>query len=246
MARLDLTDLINAINNAIQTNTTGNITAPVLNQLLQDLTNNLYLPSVDTITVNGTGGVSTITFSGGSSVSIVNGVASVSIPAAYRGDYYGEMNITNNEANTVVIGAGQVTTSDALLPITYNTTYFKIPGYSGGLSGGLTYNPTIGGLQAPVAGHYKFSGWASVRHSANSATVGIVFGIWRDGTFLAASPRPTPARIPNTGNVGLISGEGLADLLAGDVIVPLIGSNVAGTVTINNSTLVGTLVGIPA
>ncbi|QAY01968.1 hypothetical protein VpaJT1_39 [Vibrio phage VpaJT_1] len=77
MARQTLTDLINAINAVIIENTTGAITATQLNQLLQTLTNNLYLPTVDTITVDGTGGVSELVFDGGSIVSIVDGVATI-------------------------------------------------------------------------------------------------------------------------------------------------------------------------
>lgn len=243
MARQTLTDLINAINAVIVENTTGAITATQLNQLLQTLTNNLYLPTVDTITVNGTGEVSELVFTGGAGVTILDGVATVSIPAAYRGDFYGDMSITTNEANTVVIGAGQVTTDDTLLPITFGTTYFEVPGYSGNISSGVVYDASNGGLRVTAAGDYQASGWASVRHSANSSTVGVVFGIKRGGTIIGVSPRPTPARIPNGGELGLISGEGLVALQVDDVLVPLVGSDTAGTITINNSTLVLRMVG---
>lgn len=243
MARQTLSDLIDAINAVIIENTTGAITATQLNQLLQTLTNNLYLPTVDTITVDGTGGVSELVFDGGSIVSIVDGVATITVPDAYRGDYYGDMSVTTNEANTVTIGAGQATASDTLLPITYNTTYFEIPGFSGNISNGVVYDAANGGLRVTAPGDYQASGWASVRHSANTSTVGIVFGVKRGGTVIAVSPRPTPARIPNGGDLGLISGEGLLNLQANDVIVPLVGSDNQGTVTINNATIVLRMVG---
>lgn len=244
MARLSLTDLINAINNTIVENSSGNITADVLNNLLENLTNNLYLSEVSTITVNATGGVSSIVFTGGVTVNIVGEEATVTMPAAYRGDAYGDMSITTNESNTVVFTTGQNTASDTLLPITYNTNYFKIPGYSAGTNGGFPYDAAVGGLHATVAGVYKISGWASVRHSANTSSVGVVFGIFRGGALIATSPRPTPTRIPNGGELGLISGEGLVTLEVDDVIVPLVGTDTVGTVTINNSTLVGLLVGV--
>lgn len=243
--RQTLTQLIAAINTVIVENTTGAITATQLNQLLQTLTNNLYLPTIDTITVNGTGEVSELVFTGGAGVTIVDGVATVSIPAAYRGDFYGDMSITTDESNTVVIGAGQVTADDTLLPITVGTTYFEIPGYSGNISNGVVYDAINGGLRVTAAGDYQASGWASVRHSGINAAVGIVFGIKRGGTIIATSPRPTPARVPNSGDLGLISGEGLVSLLVDDVLVPLIGSDTAGTITINNSTLVVRMVGNP-
>jgi hypothetical protein len=243
MARLTLTELIDAINAVIVENTTGSITATQLNTLLQNLTNNLYLPTVATITVNGTGDVSGLVFEGGTSVNIVEGVATITTPDAYRGDFYGDMSITTNEANTVPIGAGQTTTDDTLLPITVGTTYFEIPGYSANISKGVAYDPTNGGLRVTASGDYQASGWASVRHSANSSTVGVVFGIKRGGTIIGVSPRPTPARIPNGGELGLISGEGLVALQADDVLVPLIGSDTAGTITINNSTLVLRMLG---
>lgn len=247
MARATQTELIALINNAIQENTAGNITATALNTLLTSLTNGLYLPEVDTITVNAVSGVSTVTFSGGVTVTVdtETGEASVVLPDAPRQDIFGDINITSNEANTVTIGAGQVTTSDALLPITYGTTYFKIPGYSSGTSRGLPYDAAVGGFRCTIAGTYKFDGWASVRHDQNGATVGIVFGIFRSGSILSTSPRPTPAKMPNGGDLGLISGGGLAALEVDDVIVPLIGSNTAGTIIINNSTLIGLLVGLP-
>lgn len=246
MPRATLTDLINSINATIVENTAGDISATEVNQLLQYLSNNLYLPTDSTVTVNGTAGIKTFTFSGGITVVVdgVAGTADLELPTAYRGDYYGDMSITTNEANTVSIGAGQTTVNDTLLPITVGTTYFPIPGYSGNISSGVVYDSANGGLRVTAAGHYQASGWASVRHSANSSTVGVVFGIKRGGSFIGVSPRPTPARIPNGGELGLISGEGLVSLQVDDVLVPLIGSDTAGTITINNSTLVVRMVGL--
>ncbi|CAM0069735.1 hypothetical protein VPHK391_0009 [Vibrio phage K391] len=43
------------------------------------------------------------------------------------------------------------------------------------------------------------------------------------------------------GDIGLISGTGFVVLAVDDVVVPLIATDNQGTVTINNSTLVGKL-----
>lgn len=243
MARATLSELIDRITNDIQENTSGDITATTLNELLDYLTNNLYLPTDSTVTVNDTEGVKEFTFGAGFTVTVdtVTGEASISITDNTPPVAFGEMNVTTNESNTVTFGAGQITGSDTLLPITPGTTYFEVPGYSAGTQEGLVYDAGNGGLRATIAGTYHFDGWLSCRHTANGATVGVVFGVKRGGTIIATSPRPTPAKMPNGGDLGLISGTGLVTLAIDDVIVPLVATDTAGDVTLNNSTLVGKL-----
>lgn len=243
MARATLTELINRISNDIQENTSGNITATVMNDLLDYLTNNLYLPTDATVTVNATTGIKEFTFGNGLTVTVdgVAGTAAISVTDNTPVVVFGEMNITTNESNTVTFGAGQTTADDTLLPITPGTTYFEVPGYSGGIQDGLVYDAGNGGLRATVAGTYHFDGWLSCRHSLNGATVGVVFGVKRGGVIVGTSPRPTPVKLPNGGDVGLISGTGFVVLAVDDVVVPLIATDSQGTVTINNSTLVGKL-----
>lgn len=242
MARPTLSNLIAAINAIVVENTQGNITATQMNQLLQNLTNGLYLPTQPTITVNTQTGIYNLTFGGGLTVTLdpVNGTATVNSPEAPTPPTYGEMNITNATGNTVVIGGGKTTGAD-LLPITAGTTYFQVPGYAAGKQQGLVYDATAGGLRATVAGDYKFTGWLSVSSSATNTTSAVVFGIKRGGSIIATSPRPTPTWLPNASRLGLISGVGLVTLAIDDVVVPLIGADTACTLTINNSTLIGEL-----
>lgn len=244
MARATLTDLINRITNDIQENTSGNITATTMNELLDYLTNNLYLPTDSTVTVNTTTGIKEFTFGNGLTVTVdgVAGTAAISVTDNTPVIVFGEMNITTNEANIVTFGAGQTTTDDTLLPITPGTTYFEVPGYSGGIQDGLVYDAGNGGLRATVAGTYHFDGWLSCRHTVNNSTVGVVFGVKRGGVIVGTSPRPTPAEMPNADDIGLISGTGLVVLEVNDVVVPLIATQNIGDVTINNSTLVGKLI----
>lgn len=243
MARATLSELIDRITNDIQENTSGDITATTLNELLDYLTNNLYLPTDSTVTVNNTAGIKEFTFGNGLTV-VVDGVAGtvdVSVTDNTPLVVFGEMNVTTNESNTVTFAAGQTTADDTLLPITPGTTYFEVPGYSGGTQDGLVYDAGNGGLRATVAGTYHFDGWLSCRHTVNNSTVGVVFGIKRGGVIIGTSPRPTPAEMPNADDIGLISGTGLVTLAVDDVIVPLIATQNVGTVTVNNSTLVGKL-----
>ena len=244
MARATLTDLINRISQDIQENTSGNITATTMNELLDYLTNNLYLPTDSTVTVNATTGIKEFTFGTGLTVTVdgVAGTAAISVTDNTPVIVFGEMNITTNESNIVTFGAGQTTTDDTLLPITPGTTYFEVPGYSGGIQDGLVYDATNGGLRATVAGTYHFDGWLSCRHTVNNSTVGVVFGVKRGGVIVGTSPRPTPAEMPNADDIGLISGTGLVVLEVNDVVVPLIATQNQGDVTINNSTLVGKLI----
>lgn len=244
MARANLTDLINRISQDIQENTSGNITATTMNELLDYLTNNLYLPTDSTVTVNATTGIKEFTFGTGLTVTVdgVAGTAAISVTDNTPVIVFGEMNITTNESNIVTFGAGQTTTDDTLLPITPGTTYFEVPGYSGGIQDGLVYDATNGGLRATVAGTYHFDGWLSCRHTVNNSTVGVVFGVKRGGVIVGTSPRPTPAEMPNADDIGLISGTGLVVLEVNDVVVPLIATQNQGDVTINNSTLVGKLI----
>ncbi len=244
MARATLTELINRITQDIQENTSGNITATTLNELLDYLTNNLYLPTDATVTVNATTGIKSFTFGDGLTVTVdgVAGTAEISVTDNTPVVVFGEMNVTTNEANTVTFGAGQTTADDTLLPITAGTTYFEVPGYSGGIQDGLVYDAGNGGLRATVAGTYHFSGWLSCRHTVNNSTVGVVFGVKRGGVIVGTSPRPTPAEMPNADDIGLISSTGLVVLAVDDVAVLLVATQNAGDVTINNSTLVGKLI----
>ena len=61
----------------------------------------------------------------------------------------------------------------------------------------------------PHDGWYQADGWASFRHSANNSTVAFVFGIEHPGQSIVYSPRPTPSKVPNIGDLGLISGGGI-------------------------------------
>jgi len=87
--------------------------------------------------------------------------------------------------------------------------------------------PNDGLFLVPVA-------YASFRHSANNATVALVFGIERAGQIFF-SQRPVPSKQPNLGDVTNISGGGQINSLTGDKISVWVASDITGTITIGNS-----------
>lgn len=243
MSRATLSELINQINNVIKENTSGNITATNLNQLLDYLTNNLYLPTESTVIVNTKDGIKEFDFGSGLTATIDEASGKVAVTAVDNTPLiaYGEMNITTKEDNKLTYGAGKATASDTLLPITVDSTYFQVPGYEAGTQDGLAFDSANGGLRATIAGTYYFDHWISCRHNADSATVGIVLGIKRGDSVVSTSLRPVPTMIPANGTLGLISGTTLLDLQVNDVVVVLAATDKEGDVTFNNSSIIGKL-----
>lgn len=145
------------------------------------------------------------------------------------------MAIRNSTTNTVTIDTATV--DDQLLPIQIGTTYKQITNFTQELSKGITLSSN--GLKVHTSGIYRFGGRASLRHSQNTTTVGILFAIRRNGIIVANTPSPVPSRVPNIGDIGTISGEGLSTLLAGDSVEVYVAANKVGVVSIQNCTITG-------
>lgn len=79
MARATLSEIITRVSQDIQENTTGDITATVMSELLDYMTNNLYLPTDSTVTVNTTPEIKEFTFDGGLAVVIDGGLGTVTV-----------------------------------------------------------------------------------------------------------------------------------------------------------------------
>lgn len=155
--------------------------------------------------------------------------------AGSDGKPVGQIAVRNNPTNNVVITTA--TSDDSLSDITADVTFLRVPGLSSEVDSGIGFDGE--GLEVSLDGTYYFSGWASIRHSANTATVGILFGLKRDGVIIGTTASAVPSRMPNTGDIGQISGGGIVTLQAGDVIIPLVGSDKLGTVTVENITVDG-------
>lgn len=108
MARATLSELITQINATIAENTSGNITATSLNQLLDYLTNNLYLPTDSTVTVNTTAGVKTFTFGTGFTVTVDTATGEASIDITDKWDL---LNFDNLDARPRVKAVSNVSQS---------------------------------------------------------------------------------------------------------------------------------------
>ena len=122
---------------------------------------------------------------------------------------YGEMQILQNSTAIAVTAA-----ADSTL---YTTTdYIKIAGiWSAGVVDGITYANNE--LTVPVTGVYHLAGWANTTASASNIIVGVKYAV--NGTVIPSNLAPTIRRKIGSGtDIGAISGIGLVELSAGDVL----------------------------
>ena len=94
-----------------------------------------------------------------------------------------------------------------------------------------------GRVQINYDGAVTIDAYADMSHTSNSATVGAVFSIERGGSTVL-SARSVHALMPNTGDIGNISGNGSTDLLAGDIVGIALASDKSGDINIRSSSLV--------
>ncbi len=151
---------------------------------------------------------------------------------------YATMAITQNEANTVTVAAAV----DDTLPPPVGAVpvgpgpfdgYVKVSGYT--LERAKEIVVSGDEMTMPNDGVYVANvGWATFRHSQNSATVGFAFAFERGGE-LFFTQRPTTGRVPNIGDPGNVAGGGSFDAIEGDKLSVWVASDKAGTVTIPNS-----------
>lgn len=122
---------------------------------------------------------------------------------------YGEMQILQNStaiALTAAVDGSLYTTSD----------YTKITGiWAAGVVDGITY--ATDELTVPTTGVYHLAGWANTQSSVNNVLVGVKYAV--NGTVLPSAVAPTLRRKIGTGtDIGAVSGIGLVQLTAGDVV----------------------------
>lgn len=128
-------------------------------------------------------------------------------------------------------------TGDKELVPTTATFVDVLNGYSEIVNFGSTFTVLADGrIQANKNVVCLVDGYADVTHSANSATVGVAFSIEKSGVRYV-SGRSVHARVPNTGDIGNISGNGIAVLAQGDILGLAVASDVTGNVSFKSSTL---------
>ena len=94
-----------------------------------------------------------------------------------------------------------------------------------------------GRLQVNRTGLINASAYADISHSSNNSAIGAVFAIERN-SVVTFSPRAVHARMPNAGDVGHLSGVGLIDAQAGDIIGIAIASSVSGNISLRSSSII--------
>jgi hypothetical protein len=143
------------------------------------------------------------------------------------GVLFGSMTITNNLTNQIALtGAGNTDFVD-------NTGFTAITNYQPSETNGFTFEAGTNFLVLPVDGQYFATGYAGLYSSVNNTTCALKFSF--NGVFL--SPRPVPAKMPNAGDKGLISGDGTFYATAGTVVGVWIASDRNSTVTVPNSSV---------
>ena len=158
--------------------------------------------------------------------------------------------VINPTDNATVTVTGTGTTS--LLP---SAGYVSITQYIGN-----SFTQPSTPLFSVTGGKLVFSGLDSTRkyvmtadgyldcsHSANNATVGVVFTLTKSGVT-SYTPRVVHARLPNSGDIGNISGCGIIGskassvyLTSGDSFGVVLASSTSGTVSITSSNITFTL-----
>jgi len=86
-------------------------------------------------------------------------------------------------------------------------------------------------------GLVKIDAYLDLSHSENNTTVGAVFAIERNGV-VSYSARAVHNKMPNSGDISNISGNGSFIAEAGDIVSIAVASNLSGTIRPHTSTLV--------
>lgn len=145
-----------------------------------------------------------------------------------------QVSITHPDPDFTVAVAG--TGNKELIPTTA-TFVDVLNGYSETVNYGDTFTVLADGrVQANKNVVALVVGYADVSFDQNSSTVGVAFSIDSGGTRFVSS-RSVHARVPNSGDIGNISGNGIAVLSAGDILGLAVASDSTGNVNFKSSAL---------
>jgi len=135
-------------------------------------------------------------------------------------------------AQVAVIGTGDADLQPPTGFVAVESGYEKV------LEAGKAFTVLPSGrVQINARGYIEINGYADVRHSANNTTAGVAFSITRDGVT-TYSPRAIHTRMPNSGDIGQLSGGGAFLAEPGDVVGVGFASDTTGTLQIRSSSLV--------
>ncbi len=91
-----------------------------------------------------------------------------------------------------------------------------------------------GRIQVNVDCIFKIDAYFDVTHTINNATVGVVFGV-DDGGGITFNDRSIHAKMTNSGDISNMSGMGVYNAVAGDLIGLYVASDKSGDVEIKSS-----------
>lgn len=140
--------------------------------------------------------------------------------------HYAATSISNDLTNTFDLDG--VGSSD----FSGETGFVPITGYTGSISNGMTFD-VDGNIVASVSGDYKADAYLSMFNDTSNNTVAIK--LLFNGVTL--STRPVPVELPNGGDYGVVSGNGMFYAEAGDVIGVAVASEKDAALTISDSTV---------
>lgn len=111
-------------------------------------------------------------------------------------------------------------------------------GYAQVLNSGTRFTTNADGrVTVNAAGVVDVTAYVDVFHSSNNSSVGAVVSVERNGTT-TYSPRAVHSKATNAGDIGNISGGGVLDAQAGDILGIALASDNTGNITIASSSVV--------
>lgn len=130
------------------------------------------------------------------------------------------------------------TTDPDLNPVTYVASFVEVLNEFSQqyLEGTKLEVQADGRIKALVDCKVHVDGYLDLTHSVNNATAGAAFVVTRGGTPVLTA-RTVHSKMPNAGDIGHLSGNGMVTLLAGDIFGLALASDLTGTLDIKSSTL---------
>lgn len=155
---------------------------------------------------------------------------------------YATLVITQNDSEVItMIGTGD----DRLLPPegllelgspSYGG-YYKVTGFEATKLKGFYFDESTQELVTLLPGEYSLPvAWGSFIHSQNNSVVSFVAGVTR-GSSISFSQRPTPDKVPNVGDPGLVSGGGTLTLQKGDRLSFWTATDISGDLLLRNANI---------
>lgn len=150
--------------------------------------------------------------------------------------HFKQMSVTHpNPALTVtVIGTTDADLSPALYPGSF-VRFQDLFSVSAEYGDTLSLTPS-GDILVNKPCQLGAHGYLDMTHSTQNSTAAVTIAIVRSGVTIL-SPRSVHAKMPNSGDIGNLAGEGFVDALAGDEIYLSIASDKSGDISVRSASM---------